>query len=93
MKIETIKRPWLKNTSSQGAVYKHSGSFDYTSHAWRSLRARKLQISPYCECPDCEGLKVKADMVDHKQRIEDGGDPWAMSNLQSMRILPCHDRK
>jgi hypothetical protein len=32
-------------------------------------------------------------MVDHVRRIEDGGEALAMSNLQSMRNHPCHDRK
>jgi hypothetical protein len=82
-----------KKKVNQGSVYKHSGTFDYTSNRWRSTRAEKLRISPYCECPDCVGKKVTADMVDHIQRIEDGGDPYAMSNLQSMRNHPCHDRK
>lgn len=92
MRINDIKRPWIKNVS-QGRTFKHSASFDYTSPQWRALRARKLQINPYCECPDCVGKKVKADMVDHIKRIEDGGDPWDMNNLQSMRNHPCHDRK
>lgn len=67
MKIEEIRRPWQKKVN-QGAVYKHSGSFDYTSSAWRALRARKLQMSPYCECPDC------VDMCDHIIPIEQGGE-------------------
>lgn len=92
MKIQTISRPFGPS-KSQGRTYKHSGSFDYTSPRWRALRARKLQIDPYCECPDCEGKRVIADMVDHVQRIEDGGDPWDINNLQSMRNHPCHDRK
>lgn len=77
----------------QGRTYKHAGSFDYTSPAWRNKRAEKLRISPDCECPDCVGKNVPADMVDHIKRIEEGGDPYAMSNLQSMRNHPCHDRK
>jgi hypothetical protein len=85
--------PSLHKTKSQGRTYKHENSFDYTNPKWRVLRARKLISNPYCECPDCEGKKVKADMVDHKVRIEDGGDPYAWDNLQSMRNHPCHDRK
>lgn len=92
MKIEEVRRPWSKKVN-QGSVYKHSGSFDYTNPRWRATRARKLQINPYCECPDCTGKKIIADMVDHIKRIEDGGDPYDMNNLQSMRNHPCHDRK
>ena|SRR5688572_27363758 len=90
MEIKSIKRPWIKNVS-QGSTYTDT-SF-YRSAPWRALRARKLQISPYCECPDCKGKKVIADMVDHVQPIELGGNPLDINNLQSMRNHPCHDRK
>ena len=83
----------IRKHRSQGRTYKHSSSFDYTNTMWRNTRAEKLRINPFCECPDCIGKMVKADMVDHIQRIEDGGDPYAMGNLQSMRNHPCHDRK
>lgn len=91
MEIKSRKRPWMKSTRSQGATYTDT-SF-YRSPAWRALRARKLQISPYCECPDCVGKRVIADMVDHRTPIEQGGAPLDINNLQSMRNHPCHDRK
>lgn len=50
-------------------------------------------MSPYCECPDCVGKKVIADMVDHRIPIELGGNELDINNLQSMRNHPCHDRK
>ena len=90
MEIKSIRRPWQK-ASNQGSTYTDN-SF-YRSTAWRNLRALKLQRNPYCECPDCVGKKVEADMVDHIVRIEDGGAALDMSNLQSMRNHPCHDRK
>lgn len=90
MKIESIQRPWQKSTS-QGKTYTDT-SF-YRSAAWRSLREIKLRQSPYCECGDCKGKKVPADMVDHIIPIELGGDPLNLNNLQSMRNHPCHDRK
>jgi 5-methylcytosine-specific restriction protein A len=90
MEIKTIKRPWINNTS-QGRTYTNT-SF-YTTAPWRALRARKLQISPYCECPDCVGKKVPADMVDHIIPIEQGGAALDINNTQSMRNHPCHDRK
>ncbi len=91
MNIESISRPWSKSTSSQGKVYT-DGSF-YRTSAWRALRARKLQMSPYCECQDCVGKKVKADLVDHVKAISEGGEALDINNLQSMRNHPCHDRK
>lgn len=91
MEIKSIRRPWIKSTVSQGRTYTDT-SF-YRSTPWRNKRAEKLRISPYCECSDCIGKKVLADMVDHIIPIEQGGDPLAMSNLQSMKSHPCHDRK
>lgn len=92
MIIKQSNIPWNKK-KSQGRVYKTPSTFDYTSSRWRALRAEKLRISPYCECDDCKGKKVPADLVDHIRRIEDGGEPYDMNNLQSMRNHPCHDRK
>jgi 5-methylcytosine-specific restriction protein A len=80
-----------RKRKSQGRVYTDN-SF-YLSSPWRALRARKLQMSPYCECHDCVGKKVKADMVDHVTPIELGGAALDINNLQSMRNHPCHDRK
>lgn len=91
MEIKSIRRPWLKNLSSQGATYTDT-SF-YRSKPWRDLRARKLRQDPYCECDDCKGNMVLADMVDHIVPIELGGTALDINNLQSMRSHPCHDRK
>ena len=81
----------IRKHRSQGRTYTDT-SF-YRSTAWRNLRAEKLRISPYCECDDCKGKAVVADMVDHIIPIELGGAPLDIKNLQSMRNHPCHDRK
>lgn len=90
MIIKQSNIPWNKK-KSQGNTYTDT-SF-YRTKAWRDRRAEKLRINPYCQCPDCEGKKIKADMVDHIIPIEQGGDPYDMNNLQSMRNHPCHDKK
>lgn len=89
MEIKSVSRPWIKNTS-QGKTYTDT-SF-YRSSAWRALRDRKLKMSPYCECDDCKGKKVKADMVHHVLEISEGGEPLDINNLQSLRNHPCHDK-
>lgn len=89
MKIEELRRPWSKKVN-QGATYTDT-SF-YRSSAWRALRAQKLKISPYCECDDCVGKKVIADMVHHVLEISEGGAPLDINNLQSLRNHPCHDK-
>jgi 5-methylcytosine-specific restriction endonuclease McrA len=90
VEIKSIRRPWQK-TVNQGSTYTDT-SF-YRSAPWRALRARKLQINPFCECDDCNGKKVIADMVDHIIPIELGGAALDINNTQSMRNHPCHDRK
>jgi hypothetical protein len=90
MQINNIKRPWIKDVK-QGNTYTDT-SF-YRSTAWRNLRALKLKQSPFCECTECTGKNIPADMVDHVKRIEDGGAALDINNLQSMRNHPCHDRK
>ena len=92
MIINQSSVPWNKK-KSQGTVYKTASTFDYTNSRWRALRAEKLRINPYCQCPDCEGKRIPANMVDHIQPIELGADPYDMNNLQSMRNHPCHDKK
>jgi hypothetical protein len=88
MIIKEIKRPG--QSKSQGRTYTDT-SF-YRSTAWRNKRAEKLRISPYCECPDCVGKMIKADMVHHILEISEGGAPLDLNNLQSLRNHPCHDK-
>lgn len=91
MIINTVKRPWKKD-SNYGTRYQKPSSGFYHSSTWKNIRAAKLAKDPYCECDKCQGKKIKAEMVDHIKRIEDGGSPTDMSNLQSM-TNNCHHRK
>lgn len=59
------------------------------SERWRRLRAYKLTNDPYCQSPGCDR---PAEHVDHVRRIEDGGDPWNLTNLQSL-CQPHHSQK
>jgi 5-methylcytosine-specific restriction protein A len=60
----------------------------YDRRRWRVLRRKKLSSAPICE----ECGEELAREVDHVVPIEDGGDPWAMSNLSSL-CSPCHSKK
>lgn len=67
----------------------------YSSQAWRTLRARKLQDQPLCECADCErtGAVVPATTVDHRiERSERPDLELDYSNLVSMSHAH-HNRK
>jgi 5-methylcytosine-specific restriction protein A len=59
----------------------------YDRQRWQLLRRKKLSSAPICE--EC-GEELAAE-VHHVVGIEDGGDPWAMSNLSST-CKPCHSK-
>jgi 5-methylcytosine-specific restriction endonuclease McrA len=59
----------------------------YTNARWRRLRKWKLADTTLCE--QCSRV---AQEVDHIQPIRDGGDPYAIDNLQSL-CKSCHSKK
>jgi 5-methylcytosine-specific restriction protein A len=68
-----------------------SGGWPYNTARWRKLRASKLRANPMCEyCPP--HAQAVATEVDHKQAINNGGDPWDMGNLASS-CGACHKSK
>lgn len=91
MEINQKNRPWLK-TTKQGNRYQKPSSWFYHSSEWKRIRAAKLAKDPYCECDNCKGKKIPAQMVDHIRRIEEGGSMTDFNNLQSM-TNSCHARK
>lgn len=59
---------------------------------WRKLRLLYLTEHPFCECTDCDGKLVPAQVVDHRQPISTHPElrlDWR--NLRSMTKV-CHDR-
>jgi 5-methylcytosine-specific restriction protein A len=76
--------PTLKR-KSQGKTYT-DGSF-YRSKPWRTLRAKKLQADPNCVVCGKPGT-----VVDHRNRIEAGGEKLDWNNLQTM-CDHCHNVK
>jgi 5-methylcytosine-specific restriction enzyme A len=60
----------------------------YNSKRWRILRRRVLYDHPICQHCD----SVLATEVDHIKPIEQGGDAWALANLQAL-CARCHGRK
>lgn len=86
MIINTIKRPWMKNTS-QGQGARNNDTRFYRTPVWRKTRLSFLQSHP-----DCVNCGNKAEMVDHKVQIIKGGDKLDWNNLQSM-CNKCHAAK
>lgn len=60
----------------------------YNSRRWKLLRKRVLFEQPLC-ANGCDAISTD---VDHIRAIEDGGDPWARTNLQAL-CQRCHSRK
>jgi len=85
MKINELKRPWIKSTSYQGA--RNNDTSFYRTSEW--IRVRKEFLSSNPNCCICGN---KAQMVDHKKRILDGGDKINWNNLQPM-CNSCHASK
>lgn len=75
----------IRKHQSQGRTYTDT-SF-YRTPAWRNLRALKLTKDPFCVICGKPGT-----LVDHRQRIEAGGEKLNMDNLQTM-CDHCHNVK
>jgi 5-methylcytosine-specific restriction endonuclease McrA len=58
----------------------------YDKARWRRTARAVLFDQPLCSCGE-----IAVD-VDHIQAIEDGGDPWARSNLRGL-CKSCHGKK
>lgn len=59
----------------------------YNSKRWQITRRRKLSLTPLCErCGDI------ATDVHHREDIQQGGSPWAISNLEAL-CHPCHSQE
>lgn len=68
----------------------------YGRKRWRKTRARKLALSPQCECADCANLPASqrppANVVHHIDGLGPSGPRgYDLDNLQSM-FKPHHDR-
>ena len=59
----------------------HRNRSVYNSSKWQNTRKRVLHDHPLCAEPGCHMI---ATDVDHIHAIEDGGDPWSLSNLQGL---------
>jgi 5-methylcytosine-specific restriction protein A len=64
----------------------------YNTQHWKRLRLLQLGKQPLCVMCESMGRLTAATQVDHIVPIKDGGDPWAMENLQSL-CASCHSHK
>ena len=77
------RRPWIPEKEKQTGR-KNSNYEFYNSSAWRKNRGRYIRKYPLCvECQK-EGITQAGQVVDHITPINEGGDPMAWSNLQTL---------
>lgn len=79
--------PWMPERPRKKVQDRRARWVGYSSQRWRKLRAIILAQQPLCV--ECDKI---ATVVDHIVSVRSGGDPWSLSNLQSM-CSRCHDSK
>lgn len=89
-KNNTTKQRYCK--ACRAAEYRKSidRTAFYKSDEWEFLRAKKLQESPFCECPDptCNEIATEVDHIIPRSK----GGPDIIENLQSL-TKSCHSKK
>lgn len=66
-------------------------AWPYSTTDWQRVRKLKLAMNPICELR-LKRCRLAATEVDHVRSIRNGGDAFALDNLQSL-CKPCHGRK
>ena len=89
---KTYRRKYNPAPKPFEGIVRKSGRFNYGTQAWKRLRNAKIKSMPLCEICNATGRIKAAQVVDHISPIDDGGDPWAWDNLQSL-CTACHNRK
>lgn len=89
-KPNKIKRSWVADFKP--FERENSNSDFYNSWTWRKLRKRFIEQNPLCKHCEDVGLITKATVVDHKIRINAGGEALKEDNLQSL-CKNCHNKK
>ena len=67
---------------------RRAGRRIYNTAKWRHTRERVLSEQPLCATEGCDTISTD---VHHIVDLDDGGDPWARSNLEAL-CLACHSR-
>ena len=77
-----IKRSWKPERKS---FHRDKTNYAfYNSYTWRKLSKRYKENNPLCVKCEQAGIISPAEFTDHIVRIEDGGDRFNESNLQSL---------
>lgn len=84
---KSTKRPWIKNNTPPPQTGRRNPNSEfYNSTKWRRTRGAYIKKNPLCVVCQAAGIIKQAEVVDHKIPINEGGEKYKWSNLQSM----CH---
>lgn len=81
-KPKKIKRSWQPERVAFGRRVDNSKF--YNDPKWRKVALSHKERFPFCIKCLAKGKSVAVQFTDHIVRIEDGGDKYADSNLQSL---------
>jgi 5-methylcytosine-specific restriction protein A len=76
------KRPWVPERKP--FQRDRDNSVFYNSTKWRKTARSHKERNPFCVKCEAEGKVSPAEFTDHITRIEDGGEKYDDSNLQSL---------
>lgn len=77
-----FKPSWLPTREKHARLVDNSEF--YNSIAWRKFSRFYKDKHPLCVACEKEGIVGPAEVADHIQRIEDGGEKFDENNIQSL---------
>jgi 5-methylcytosine-specific restriction endonuclease McrA len=79
------KRPWKPPVDKTPFGRRKADNQDfYNSPRWRKVARAHKEKNPFCVKCEKEGIISAVEFTDHIVRIEDGGEKYTESNLQSL---------
>ena len=85
--MPTINRRYYRKPEGQ----KNNRAF-YNSHRWHTLSTQWRAKQPLCQECLRKGRTTAGQCVDHIRPIENGGEQWDITNLQTL-CFRCHNSK
>lgn len=87
-KPKKIIRPWVVKAPK----FNNPDNKFYQSAKWKKFSQLYKDKHPLCCRCEAEGRVTITNVTDHIVRIQDGGEPFAESNLQPL-CTSCHSKK
>jgi len=91
LKGASHRRPWVGERKAHGRR-KATNSTLYNGAQWRTLSRKHKALNPLCVMCEAQGRVSPVEVTDHIVPINQGGQPYAWDNLQSL-CHRCHNIK